>query len=142
VPQNATEQSALTAEEIVERLIDSWMLQLNIDPRTNVDEQGRDLGFTVWRMVARCVPEEEEAAVYAEILLVSDCLENAEALAVQAVNTGSEVPQRPLNGWLEVHVPSCERLTPERAAQILEQAEPVAPTAEKVLKLTWYTDRD
>lgn len=141
-PPDAGEDASLTAEEIVERLIDSWLLQLNVDPRTNVDEQGRDLGFTAWRMVTRCIPEEEEPPVYAEILLVSDCLENAEALAVQAVNTVAEAPARPINGWLEVHVPSCERITAERAAKLLEQTEPVDLSGEQVLRLTWYTERD
>lgn len=43
----------LGAEEIVERLRERWNLVLNIDPETNVDEDGKPLGITPWRIVVR-----------------------------------------------------------------------------------------
>lgn len=35
-------------DEIVERLRDDWRLVLNIDPESNVDDDGKDLGVTAW----------------------------------------------------------------------------------------------
>ena len=46
----------LSADEIVEVLRDEWRLVLNIDPETNVDEEGHDLGVTGWRCILRCDP--------------------------------------------------------------------------------------
>lgn len=46
----------LTPEEIVEDLRDQWRLVLNIDPESNVDEEGNDLGITGWRCIMRYDP--------------------------------------------------------------------------------------
>jgi hypothetical protein len=46
----------LTSDEIVEVLRDEWRLVLNIDPETNLDEDGHDLGITGWRCILRCDP--------------------------------------------------------------------------------------
>ena len=43
----------LGAEEIVERLRERWNLVLNIDPETNIDEEGEPLGVTPWRIIVR-----------------------------------------------------------------------------------------
>ncbi|MGE3107152.1 MAG: hypothetical protein AB7G11_15455 [Phycisphaerales bacterium] len=43
----------LTADEIVEELRNEWGLVLNIDPDTNVDDDGNELGITGWRCLAR-----------------------------------------------------------------------------------------
>lgn len=46
----------LNAEEIVEALRDDWRMVLNIDPESNVDEEGNDLGTTGWRCILRYDP--------------------------------------------------------------------------------------
>ena len=51
----------LTADEIVEVLRDEWRLVLNIDPETNVDEEGHDLGVTGWRCILLCDPPVPQA---------------------------------------------------------------------------------
>jgi hypothetical protein len=51
----------LTADEIVEVLRDEWRLVLNIDPETNVDEEGKDLGATGWRCILRFDPPSPQA---------------------------------------------------------------------------------
>ncbi len=43
----------LSAEEILERLRDRWNLMLNVDPEGNVDDEGKELGTTLWRVVVR-----------------------------------------------------------------------------------------
>lgn len=56
----------LMAEEIVEDLQEQWRLELNINPDTNLDEDGRALGITGWRCFVRVDPpppwSEEDAA--------------------------------------------------------------------------------
>jgi hypothetical protein len=51
----------LTADEIVEDLRDEWNLVLNVDPETNLDEEGNELGVTPWRCLVRlsCEPDTE-----------------------------------------------------------------------------------
>jgi hypothetical protein len=46
----------LVGDEIVEVLRDEWRLVLNIDPETNVDEEGNELGITGWRCILRYDP--------------------------------------------------------------------------------------
>jgi hypothetical protein len=47
----------LNEEEITEVLRHEWRLVLNIDPESNVDEEGNDLGITPWRCIVRCQRE-------------------------------------------------------------------------------------
>jgi hypothetical protein len=75
---------ALSMDEIVERLRDDWRLLLNVDPETNVDERGRDLGVTPWRCIVR-VRTDSEHVRYAEVLITGSCMRDAEDLAVDAV---------------------------------------------------------
>lgn len=51
----------LTPDEIVEELQDGWHLELNINPDTNVDEEGAALGTTGWRVIVRVDPPDAEA---------------------------------------------------------------------------------
>ena len=57
----------LTSDEIVEVLRDDWRLALNIDPESNIDEEGKELGITGWRCIVRfdpplpALPEEKES---------------------------------------------------------------------------------
>jgi len=46
----------LVGDEIVEVLRDEWRLVLNIDPESNIDEDGKDLGMTGWRCIVRFDP--------------------------------------------------------------------------------------
>lgn len=75
----------LSQEEIVERLKDEWSLLLNVDPDTNMDDEGRDLGVTPWRVIVRCEYENKPAR-YAEVLLDAPNLREAEEVAFDAVD--------------------------------------------------------
>ncbi|MHC4416775.1 MAG: hypothetical protein ACYS0G_16010 [Planctomycetota bacterium] len=35
-------------DDLLQQLRDDWQLELNVDPETNVDEAGRELGLTLW----------------------------------------------------------------------------------------------
>ncbi len=108
----------LTAEEVVERLLDAWRLRLNVDREHNLDDNGDDLGMTAWRCLVRVEPapddeegEEEEGEAageggeavgasaaaaaevgprYAEVLLTAANLDEAERLAFDAASEGVE----------------------------------------------------
>ncbi len=74
----------LGVDEIVEQLRDRWQLVLNVDPDTNLDDEGKDLGITAWRCVVR-VENQGQPAKYAELLLHADCLRVAEEAAMTSV---------------------------------------------------------
>lgn len=119
----------LTADDIIERLRDAWGLQLNIDASTNVDDDGNELGCTPWQCIVRCSagspedsPERQaESTAYAEILLAADCLEVAERLAAEAVESLGAAPD---GGWTGVDVIKADRVTPEQFASWLEESAP------------------
>jgi hypothetical protein len=75
----------LSQEEIVERLKEEWQLLLNVDPDTNVDDEGKEVGKTSWRVIVRC-EYEEKAPKYAEVLMDAENLRQAEELAFEAVD--------------------------------------------------------
>lgn len=114
----------LTADEIVEEVRNDWGLVLNIDPDTNVDDEGNELNITAWRCLARheispdlpVAPAEKGAegdaaaaekptstepplvkARYAEILLTAESIAAAERLMWEGMEqlTGKARSPRP-----------------------------------------------
>jgi hypothetical protein len=89
----------LTAEEILERLRDRWNLMLNVDPEGNVDDEGKELGTTLWRVVVRVdsfkfdegnsvfKPADFDRALsrYAHVIVYADNLNLAEQVAQDEV---------------------------------------------------------
>ena len=141
----------LTAEEIIEQLCDQWRLTLNIDPETNLDDGGEELGVTAWRCVVRgdaliestsengeaegLTSEESprlRARPYAEILLTADCLREVERLVLEAWDE--------LDGSaeLEPRILIADRIQPEPFTKALEQAGVEPDLAEtKVWHASW-----
>ncbi len=135
----------LTAEEIVEELRDEWRLVLNIDPTTNIDEDGSPLGITGWRCIVRHEPMlpndappsmEQPPFRYLEVLLRADCLNAAEELALEALDDllrkaggtpgpGSTEPGGHAESEVEDLTPAtvvvADRLRPESFAAALER---------------------
>lgn len=108
----------LTGEEVVEDLRERWRLLLNIDPESNVDDDGEDLGFTPWRCLVRCSGEKNPEERYAEILCIADRLRRAEEVSMDAAAT--------LMGdsgeWADIVVIAADRLTPEMLTEALTAA--------------------
>ena len=139
----------LTAEEIVEQLREAWQLVLNVDPETNVDDDGKDLGMSLWRSVVRCgrgTGEEGEAGEpdrFGEVILTAGSLLRAEELAHEGAvglleDDGGEI--------LDVLVLSLDRVSPEQGQYMLNQIlgpEPANPIdvrkarRERVLGARW-----
>lgn len=116
----------LGPEEIVERLRDEWNLVLNIDPDQNLDEEGKPLGTTPWRVVVRVErggggldTRRKTRARYAEILLYSDCLRVAEEAALAQVDrmVGAKKP-----AIEDAVVVAADRLTTEQMAELLGES--------------------
>lgn len=139
----------LNAEEIIEYLRDEWRLVLNIDPETNIDDDGHELGITGWRCLVRhdwesSPNEAAEAATgnggksagkkgppaagrYAEVLLTASCFREAEDLALAEFK--SMLPAALRKIWEQDEdapdVPvlvAADRLTPEHFQEDLERA--------------------
>ncbi|MBS0187162.1 MAG: hypothetical protein JSS51_03775 [Planctomycetes bacterium] len=75
----------LRFDELVESLKDEWRLLLNVDSEKNVDEDGKELGITAWRIVVRFDPDDEGVpSTYVEVALAAPNLREAEENAVDA----------------------------------------------------------
>ncbi|MCL4741836.1 MAG: hypothetical protein KJZ54_06480 [Phycisphaerales bacterium] len=101
----------LSFDEIVERLRHDWRLVLNIDPDTNVDDDGRDLGVTGWRCIAVARFAGDEPPRYAEILLRAGSLNDAEDLAQDATDDLIDTLEGP--ECTEAELVASDRLRPE-----------------------------
>lgn len=112
------EPLVLGADEIVERLRDDWHLVLNIDPDTNVDEKGQDLGVTPWRVIVRCEAEDEKReATYAEVLLKANNVRSAEEGAFEGTD-GLELPKG-VAEWADMVIITADRLTDESLEELM-----------------------
>lgn len=136
LPAPEKSPDALTADEIIERLRDLWELQLNIDPSTNVDASGQDLGITAWQCVVRCSDEEEKTDVYAEVLLTAPNLETAERMASRAAAESSG----PKREWEAVDVIRADRVLPEQLTEWLGRDLTKATESVEVHDLRWLSD--
>jgi hypothetical protein len=110
----------LNLDEIVEYLRDDWRLTLNIDPETNVDDQGKELGVTAWRCLVRCMAEDVDRPRYAEAMLAADSLREAEELALEAVE---ELRPEAIAAWDEAIVVQSDRVDEAGLAEIAKSVE-------------------
>ncbi|MGD9691242.1 MAG: hypothetical protein AB7G17_00195 [Phycisphaerales bacterium] len=88
LPDPTKNPEATTREDIVDDLRDAWRLTLNIDPDTNVDDDGAELGLTAWR----CLVADPTNGKATEVLLVAGSLAQAEQLALEAVFPDGTLP--------------------------------------------------
>ena len=95
---------------------DAWRLVLNVDPDTNVDEQGEDLGITPWRCLARFSTDQSPDDQYAQLILTAENLRRAEDLTQDTVIKEAN----PDGDWFDVVVISANRITPEQAKELLD----------------------
>ena len=106
----------INGDEILERMRDAWRLVLNVDPDTNVDEQGEDLGITPWRCLARFSTDQSPDDQYAQLILTAENLRRAEDLTQDTVIKEAN----PDGDWFDVVVISANRITPEQAKELLD----------------------
>lgn len=133
-PENRPE--VMSSDEVIERLRDNWLLQLNIDPTRNLDSEGNDLGLTPWQCIVRCTPKEEsQPESYAEVLLTSGSLQRTEELAAEAVRRGQE----PAEAWEEVEIIRADRLLPDQLREWLGKDKPATDGKPGVHEVRWLT---
>jgi hypothetical protein len=108
----------MSAEEVVEFLKRHWQLVLNVDPESNLDDTGKELGTTHWRAMVRC--DFQDASVkYAEVVFDADNLREAEDIAFSA---SDELGEGLDQAWEDASVVVLDRLRPEQFAQVLVNA--------------------
>lgn len=115
----------LNVDEIVETLRDEWRLTINIDPETNLDEDGKELGVTGWRCLLRAAAEDDPRPRYAEVVLAASHLHEAEDIALDAVDElrPAEVP-----AWEEAVLVQADRLDEAQLADIARHCHFTIPT--------------
>ncbi len=137
-----------TPEQVVEELQDRWRMLLNVDPDTNSDDAGHDLGITTWRALVRC--EYETGPVrYAEAVFDAENLRQAERVAFTAIEdlTDREVAagkpspsasttsapasatagkkkdaEEDTDDWRDAKLVIIDRITSKQLSQVLAQA--------------------
>lgn len=112
-----SDDSAMSFDEVVGRLRDEWRLVLNVDPDTNTDDDGNELGVTPWRCVVRLDVDPEKDPRFAEIYLAADSLRVAEESALQAVEDLLGESEPPEEDAVDVIV--FDRLEPEHLHELL-----------------------
>lgn len=115
----------LVADEVVEELRDLWGLALNIDGEGNVDDEGRELGVTPWRLVFRSMSEDGQFR-YAEVLLTAESLHSAQEIGADYMAGLLDEPL-PTEVDLESEGPhldviAADRLSQERFTEFLTSA--------------------
>ncbi len=75
----------LNADEIVELARTQWALVLNVDPESNLDEEGNELGITPFRCLLRYETDQKPNALYAEVICTASSILEAESMALEGV---------------------------------------------------------
>ena len=104
-------------DELLLQIRSEWGLQLNIDPASNLDDGGRELGYTLWHAIAMAGPlkSENEGGAYITVWVTAANFEQAETLIESAVETSGE--------WIMSGMYSIERVAfDERPDELLELA--------------------
>lgn len=109
----------LSCDGIVELLRDEWRLTLNVDPDSNVDDDGNELGVTGWRCVVRGLFDEGPSPRYAEVILHADSLRDAEDLAHDAALA---LPEPEGQTCVDLRVVSTDRTDPDQLKRVLAKA--------------------
>ncbi len=75
-------------DELLLQLRERWMLELNVDPETNVDDAGRNLGLTLWHavIVAEAATGDPERGAYLSIWASAASLAEMERLIGEAMD--------------------------------------------------------
>ncbi len=120
----------LNGDEILERMRDAWRLVLNVDPDSNVDDEGKDLGITPWLCLARFSTDQSPHDQYAQIVLTAGSLRRAEEQTQDLVVQHVE----PVGDWFDVVVISANRLTSAQCGQLLKEIPDAKPIQSKALE--------
>lgn len=87
-----SDEFAPDVDELLLDLRHEWLLELDIDPQSNLDERGRSLGMTLWHAVAivYSAATRDVQGAYASIWATAGSLQEMERLVEQAVAEKSD----------------------------------------------------
>lgn len=110
-------------DELLLMLREDWGLQLDVDPYSNIDDGGRELGFTLWHAIAMADPvDEQPGGAYVAVWATARSLEEAEDLIEAAVEGSGE--------WMLDRVYSIERVAFDERPEELGDLAPRRERAE------------
>lgn len=127
----------LGLEDLLLDLKQRWSLVLNVDPDRNLDESGRELGLTLWHVIAMTDAKGEEGrGAYVSLWLSARSLAEAETLAEETVERMPE--------WVFVDVYSVNRVAYDERPDELRELEPrrTEPAVHLVHVDEWETTED
>lgn len=122
------EPDLLDGDQVLEFLRDDWNLVLNIDPETNLDDEGKDLGSTPWRCMLR--GENDNETRYAVVIVSAPCYREAEDLAIGKL---AEMCDKAEIDFEEAIVLTADRLTKEDLIAQIEKLTGSKPKSTKTL---------
>lgn len=75
-------------DEVSLQLRERWALELDVDPQRNLDEQGMELGLTLWHAIVMVVPADpdEESGAYVDVWATAGSLAEMEELIDEALD--------------------------------------------------------
>jgi hypothetical protein len=112
-------------DEMLLQLRHVWKLELNIDPETNVDEGGRNLGRTLWHaMVLVESPDNPEGGAYVSVWATADSLGAMEEMTERTLEAYPE--------WRFVEIYTIDRVAYDERPDELADLPP-RPEASEVL---------
>lgn len=108
-----------------------------MDPESNVDDDGRELGITHWRVLARAEYDQDPLVRYVEVLLRAANLREAEELGREASDAlfDAEGREPALAAFVEI-----DRIGPEAFASLLAEfggSEAQVPPGAGVVASRW-----
>jgi hypothetical protein len=89
---DTTDEYMPDVDELLLQLRHAWRLELNVDPRTNVDESGRNLGPTLWYavVIAHDAAGKSENGAYVSVWATAGSLAEMEKLIEEAMSSHPE----------------------------------------------------
>lgn len=104
-------------DELLLQLRADWGLQLDVDPSSNVDDGGRELGHTLWHAIAMADPAEPKSGgAYISIWATARSLDEAEELVEAAVEGSGD--------WIMAAMYSIERVAHDERPDELAELSP------------------
>lgn len=105
-------------DEFLLQLRTEWGLQLNVDPDSNVDDAGRELGHTLWHAIAMAEPLDNQSGggAYVTVWATAANLEELEGLIESAVEEEGD--------WVMSGVYSIERVAYDERPDELQDLAP------------------
>ncbi len=123
----------LNADEIVEIVRERWGLVLNVDPETNLDDEGNELGITPFRCLLRYESDQIPTGRYAEVLCTASNLLQAETLALGAMDSLID-PQSDAEGTSDTILLSADRVQASDLGMVTSDAKAPKALAKKYLQ--------